>query len=105
MTDHHLMDIKGVREEQLASRQQQMPAFPFMAIRVVGNGVMIIITRSQFDSQQVFIPLENAIQLCADFIPTLPHGLQQDLIHRIHEANNVNKDITRAIKAVKLERG
>ena len=75
--------------------------YPFMAIKVVQNGVMIIITRSQFDSQQVFIPLDNAIQLCIDFIPTLPYGTQQDIIKSIQTANKSNSDITRAMQAVK----
>ena len=84
---------------------QQAPSYPFMTIQPCPQGMKISIVSSQFDAQIIVVPVENCINFCADFIPTLPHGMQQDLIHRIHEANNTNKEITRAIKAVKLERG
>jgi hypothetical protein len=78
----------------------QSPSYPFMTIQVSPQGMVVTIVSSQFEAQKIVVPTENCINFCAEFIPTLPKGTQQDLIRSIHDANKTNADIARAIKPV-----
>ncbi len=82
--------------------QQQTPPYPFMTIQVAQQGMVVTIVSSKFEAQTIIVPIENCINFCAEFIPTLPHGTQQDLISRVHKANKSNADIARAIKPIKM---
>lgn len=80
---------------------QKQISYPLMTIQSTPQGVVVTIVYSQFKQEQILIAIPNAVQMCIDFIPKLPYGVQQDIIQAVHKANKANMDINRAVKAVK----